>query len=56
MRPTASALAVADPARIEGCQELLAAGDASPDEPGDSSYAAADVGHHRGVQAVAPFG
>lgn len=56
MRPTASAPAVADPARTEGCQELLAAYDDGPDEPGDSSYAAVDVRHHRGVQAVAPFG
>jgi len=41
MKPTASAPAVADPARTEGCQKLLAADDGGPDEPGDSSYAAA---------------
>jgi RND superfamily putative drug exporter len=26
------------------------------DDSGDSSYAAADVGHHRGIEAVPPFG
>jgi hypothetical protein len=31
------------------------ADDDGPDEPGDCNYAVVDVGHHRGVQAVAPF-
>jgi putative drug exporter of the RND superfamily len=37
-------------------RSLLLRKEQRDDDAGDSSYAAADVGHHRGIQAVPPFG